>query len=142
MIKKIIFTGCVTYTVFSLLNHSLHGISRLFMIPLAIFIIKMSAFVFKNEFLSTLKTQTSKQTKTRNELVKIEKQNKRMENMRDYDTHVKPLYTKGRALFNTLMKQRKIRNYELADLISLINQQLGVHLAYYKNYKFPHNSAK
>jgi hypothetical protein len=67
---------------------------------------------------------------------KIEEQ----EFLRDYDTNVKPLYLEAKCLFASLMKQRKIHNYEINDLKAIIDNRLGRYVDHYHNYKFKNDA--
>jgi F0F1-type ATP synthase alpha subunit len=139
--KKIFVTLCVIYATFSILwNYVLSGINKLILIPIGIAILPILGFYIKAVVNYSLKKYAVEHKKEVNKEKKYNREMQKQEFLRDYDAKIKPLYTEGRNLFNLLMKQRKVHNYEIADLKAILNDRLGKYLDHYHNYKFKNDA--
>jgi hypothetical protein len=67
---------------------------------------------------------------------KEERTNEKKNKIEHYNNVIKPMYEQGRTLFNSLMKNKKIKKKQLEDFLKLINSHLGQHVNFYHNYKF------
>lgn len=140
--KKVLSAICIYYAIFSFLfNYVFEGINRVMLIIIGLMCFSTFLFYIRTQINKTMKDYGRKHKNKMNNLKKENMDIEKRENLRRYDEKVKPLYENGRNLFATLMKQGKIRNYEILDLKNLINDRLGIYKHYYKNYKFD-NDAK
>jgi hypothetical protein len=138
---KIFVAICIIYAVLSVLkNYVLVGMSKLLIIPLAVSAISFLAFYIKLVIATDMKKAKVEEDKERREIKKSKKEEQKQALLKEYDTNVKPLYNEGKNLFSTLVKQGKLRKYEIKELKKIINDSLGANSEFYHNYKFKNDA--
>jgi hypothetical protein len=140
--KKLFVTLCVINAIVSALwNYVLSdGWGKLLFLYVGFAFLPVLLFYAKAVIMHSLKREAVKHEKEVKEKEKYDRQTQKQEFLREYDAKIKPLYTEGKNLFALLMKQRKVHNYEIADLKGIINNRLGKYAEHYHNYKFKNDA--
>lgn len=139
--KKLLLTSIVIYAVSSFLYYNvLEGFTRFLIIPIGFSMLSFAGFLIKTYMLSDVRNFTNKQRIEKSKMDRIKKEEEKLEFFKNYDTEIRPLYNKGRILFSTLMKNGKMRKYQVKEFKKLIDGYLGCYIDYYHNYRFKNDA--
>lgn len=139
--KKLMYTLLVLVIGYELIKIWLSiPIFNLMFIPFSFSMIGLIGFIAPKLLLRKVKQVTIQERKEQQQILKFQKEHEKEEFFRNYDQQVKPMYEAGKKLFAQLMKEKKMRHYQIKDLKRVIDGCLGVHVEYYHNYKFKNDA--
>lgn len=139
--KRFILTALILYAIFSIFrDYLLDGTLKLLLIPLGFAFISFMCYYAKLLLMTKTKDIRTSEDRRRVKVENLKKDTEKQEFLQEYDRDVKPLYHKGRVLFAQLMRERRLRSYEVKELKKVISSHLGSYNDFYHNYKFKNDA--